>query len=46
MFKLTPYEDAYRMADIVVFLTAHTPFRSLPYDENKVILDFCGIFRR
>lgn len=46
VFKLTPYEDAYRMADIVVFLTAHTPFRSLEWDDNKVILDFCGIFKR
>ncbi len=46
VFKLTPYEDAYRDADIVVFLTAHTPFRSLPYREDKVILDFCGIFKK
>lgn len=46
VFKLTPYQEAYRTADIVVFLTAHTPFRSLPWDDNKVILDFCGIFKR
>ena len=46
VFKLTPYEQAYKNADIVVFLTAHTPFKSLPWDDSKVILDFCGIFKR
>ncbi len=46
VFKLTPYETAYKDADIVVFLTAHTPFKSLTWDDNKVILDFCGIFKR
>ncbi len=46
VFKLTPYREAYRDADIVAFLTAHTPFRELEWDDNKVILDFCGIFKR
>ncbi len=46
VFKLTPYRQAYAEADIVVFLTAHTPFKSLPWSEDKKILDFCGIFRR
>ena len=46
VFKLTDYKEAYDKADIVVFLTGHTPFKSLPYDENKVILDFCGIFKK
>lgn len=46
VFKLTPYEQAYDSADIVVFLTAHTPFRSLPWRDDKVILDFCGIFKK
>lgn len=46
VFKLTPYDEAYREADIVAFLTAHTPFKSLKWDDNKVILDFCGIFKR
>lgn len=45
-FSLTPYQEAYAEADIVVFLTAHTPFRSLPWREDKTILDFCGIFKR
>ncbi|MDE6197831.1 MAG: UDP-N-acetyl-D-mannosamine dehydrogenase [Muribaculaceae bacterium] len=46
VFKLTPYEKAYKDADIAVFLTAHTPFKSLQWDDSKVILDFCGIFKR
>lgn len=46
VFKLTPYEEAYDKADIVVFLTAHTPFKSLPWRDDKVILDFCGIFKK
>ena len=45
-FKLTPYDEAYAKADIVAFLTAHTPFKELKWDDNKVILDFCGFFRR
>lgn len=45
VFKLTDYRDAYERADIVVFLTAHTPFRALPWRDDKVILDFCGIFK-
>ena len=45
-FELTDYREAYERADIVVFLTAHTPFRSLQWSDNKVILDFCGIFKR
>ncbi len=46
VFKLTNYNEAYEKADIVVFLTAHTPFKSLQWSEDKVILDFCGIFKK
>lgn len=46
VFKLTDYEKAYLKADIVVFLVAHTPFKVLPYDKTKVILDFCGIYKK
>lgn len=45
VFKLTDYKEAYEKADIVVFLTAHTPFKSLTKRDDKVILDFCGIFK-
>ena len=46
VFKLTDYRDAYNRADIVVFLTAHDQFKTLPYDNSKIILDFCGIYKR
>ena len=46
VFKLTDYKEAYDKADIVAFLTAHTQFKGLPWCEDKVILDFCGIFKR
>lgn len=45
-FPLTSCDEAYSKADVVAFLTAHTPFKELAWDNNKVILDFCGIFRR
>lgn len=45
VFKLTDYQEAYSRADIVVFLVAHNPFKTLPFDESKVILDFCGIYK-
>lgn len=46
VFKLTDYQSAYEQADIVVFLTAHDPFKNLSWREDKVILDFCGIFKK
>lgn len=45
VFKLTDYEEAYDKADIVVFMVAHDLFTSLPYQKDKVILDFCGIYK-
>ncbi len=46
VFKLTDYRTAYDTADIVVFLTAHNEFKTLEWRDDKVILDFCGIFKR
>lgn len=46
VFRLTPYRQAYEQADIVVFLTAHKEFKTLEWRNDKVILDFCGIFRK
>ena len=46
VFKLTDYKEAYEKADIVVFLTAHDPFKKLPWRDDKIILDFCGIFKK
>lgn len=43
-FSLTPWQEAFSRADIVVYLTGHTPFRSLPAKaDGKEIIDFCGI---
>lgn len=46
VFKLTDYKEAYEKADIIVMLTAHDQFKTLPYREDKVILDFCGIYKK
>lgn len=46
VFKLTHYREAYEKADIVAFLVAHEPFKTLPWREDKMILDFCGIFKK
>ena len=46
VFKLTNYKEAYEQADIVVFLTAHDPFKTLEWNDDKVIHDFCGIFKK
>lgn len=43
VYKLTPYQEAFDKADIVVYLVAHSPFKGLPKDSGKVILDFCGV---
>lgn len=42
-FHLTDYKEAYRKADIVVWLVRHTPFVELPCDVKKQELDFCGV---
>lgn len=46
VFKLTNYKSAYEKADIVVMLVAHDSFKTLPYRGDKIILDFCGIYKR
>ena len=45
VFKLTDYRQAYEEADIVAFLVAHNPFKTLPRRDDKIILDFCGVFK-
>ncbi|WP_297329178.1 UDP-N-acetyl-D-mannosamine dehydrogenase [uncultured Bacteroides sp.] len=42
-FHLTDYKEAYRKADIIVWLVRHTPFVELFRDEGKLELDFCGV---
>ena len=39
VFKLTDYNVAYDKADIIVFLTAHDQFKTLPWRDDKVIID-------
>jgi len=46
VFKLTPFQEAYEKADIVAFLVSHNEFRTLGWRDDKVILDFSGIFNR
>ena len=45
VFKLTDYREAYDKADIVVFMVAHNQFKTLPRRSDKIILDFCGMFK-
>lgn len=45
-FKLTDYREAYKKADIVIILVAHEPFKTLLSRKDKIILDFCGIYRK
>jgi UDP-N-acetyl-D-mannosaminuronic acid dehydrogenase len=43
-FSLTDYKEAYRQADIIVWLVRHKEFLDLPEKETrKTELDFCGI---
>jgi UDP-N-acetyl-D-mannosaminuronic acid dehydrogenase len=45
-FSLVNYSDAYRQADIIVWLVRHKEFLELSQrDSNKIELDFCGIKR-
>ena len=44
-FSLTGYQEAYERADVVVFLVAHNEFKSLVCQDQKVVLDFAGVFR-
>lgn len=46
IYKLTDYREAYARADIVAMLVAHTPFKELPWTDEKVILDFCGVYKK
>jgi UDP-N-acetyl-D-mannosaminuronic acid dehydrogenase len=46
VFKLYDYEDAYKKADIIAFLVAHNEFKTLEYRNDKIILDFAGIFKK
>lgn len=46
VFKLTNYNEAARLADIIVFLVGHKEFKEIEITEEKVILDFCGVLNK
>jgi UDP-N-acetyl-D-mannosaminuronic acid dehydrogenase len=46
VFKLTDYKEAYEKADVIAMLVAHNQFKELPWNDDKVILDFAGVFKR
>ncbi len=45
VYKITNYKEAFKKADIVVYLVAHNEFKTLPVDSEKVVLDFCGVIK-
>lgn len=46
-FAITGYELAFAQSDIVVYLTAHKEFFTLPAEAvGKQILDFCGVIKK
>lgn len=45
VFKLKNYKEAADKADIIVFLVAHNEFKELEMGIEKVVLDFCGVFK-
>jgi UDP-N-acetyl-D-mannosaminuronic acid dehydrogenase len=44
VFRLTGYQEAYDKADIIAFLVGHKEFKNLAFRNDKIILDFAGIF--
>lgn len=43
IYKLTTTEQALKQADIIVFLVGHDSFKNSAIDDNKIVLDFCGV---
>ena len=46
VFKLTDYKEAVEKSDIVAFLVAHDEFKELVINEQKIVLDFCGVKKK
>jgi UDP-N-acetyl-D-mannosaminuronic acid dehydrogenase len=44
IFRLTGYQVAYDKADIIAFLVNHKEFKNLEFRNDKIILDFAGVF--
>ena len=45
-YKITELNKAVNEADIIAILVGHDEFKSLNFDENKILLDFCGINKK
>lgn len=45
-YSLSEYSEAYRKADIVVFLVKHKEFVTLNWRTDVEVLDFCGLFKQ
>lgn len=46
-FDIVDFQTAFEQSDIVVYLTAHKQFFILPQEDNdKLILDFCGVIKK
>ena len=46
-FDIVDFQTAFEQSDIVVYLTAHKQFFTLPQEANdKFILDFCGVIKK
>ena len=45
VFKVTNYKVAVQKSDIIAFLVAHDEFKTLEIASDKVVLDFCGVFK-
>lgn len=44
-FSLVPYMEAYKQADIIVWLVRHKEFVTMEKQSEKQELDFCGIYK-
>ncbi|PLY05614.1 MAG: UDP-N-acetyl-D-mannosamine dehydrogenase [Arcobacter sp.] len=42
-FNIVNHNDALVKADIIVYLVAHKEFKNLKVNNDKIIIDFCGI---
>ena len=42
-YEITDYKIAIERADIIVFLVSHKEFTDLNINDDKLVLDFCGI---
>ena len=45
VYKITDLKTATEKADIIVFLVAHSEFKNLKFNKNKILLNFCGSLR-